>query len=506
MRRSFLHAPVALIPALLLMSCSLMGLDDFGVVPCQSNADCQNVEARLKPGPNACGAAVCQADSGLCKWQEHVETCNGKDDDCDGLIDEGLVFDDRKSSVDPALSGAVAYASASSATQTFVAVTGTDGSSAGFVLDAEQQSSELRYESVSDRSPVYISELALAADTQHLIVASINTYGCAAGKLRVGLSNLAGAPFEVRLGKDPDAPTEEESNLVPGVDVDGGGCTGASRDELPLGATRPAVASLGTQAGGQGALLLWLAASATSDVPADGIAVEALGLVVPQVKPEWLNGANGGVPAVLGRTTALSAPAVVALESRSKSYIVAFPTQQAPELGIQLLTIEVNRAGPQISASNFLPVGAADQVSLALGNSEREEVGLAWHTSSGASAELRFMVISTSLEPVNQTSFSAAEPRSAPQILYRSAGFVEAEPSGGWYLSWVEGANDELGTWHVARLRESTLQTLNDAPVHTAVTAPLVLYPKPGDDGSGVGYAFIPPGATAAETFPNWCQ
>jgi hypothetical protein len=529
------HWFVLLVSALPSLGCSLMGLDDFGAAPCISDADCREAEAQLSPGPSACGAAVCEQETGLCKWQEHHEICNGDDDDCDGLIDEDLVLPAQVShdaTLEPAIVG---YAVTSSERgQTFVAMVPDGGTAEGSTLAPSSPMKELRYDSAlapmncpkgpepvaqSDVPSCNFAEVALAADASHLVVASINTIGCTFGQLRVGLSELK-EPFRVRVGKAEGAHTEQESNIAFGVDVDDQGCSGASRNthttgRSSRGATRPAVASLGTEANGRGALLVWLGTSARAlDVPSDSIPVEALGLVVPAVKPEWLNGTNQGTPTVLGHSTSLSAPAVLALRGPGK-YLVAFPGEQDGRRGIQLLTVPAARVS-DFESLDFLAVEAADQVSLTLGNAERNEAGVAWRSGSGADAQVCFMVVSIASEsPVpglaSSTSLRAQVCQSAgkgsmrssspPRLLFRHTGFATSAPHGGWFLSWV----DDAQMFQVARAREESMDSLGLSS-RPSTGIPL-LYPSNENDW-GIGYASVHTagGTGQPETIPLWCE
>lgn len=509
-----------------LPSCSLMGLDDFGASPCVNDSDCANAKAEL--WSPACGDAICR--EGLCEWQEGKEICDGKDNDCDGLIDEGLFSAEQTNSSASVGPMDVAYVSSLDRKQTFVAVAGPNGPSEGYALPSLSMN-ELQYVSAAESPgcPVpshdtplgalgtcNFAEVALAADAGHLVVASINTSGCASGQVRVGLSRISDAPFEVWIGKTPGVKSQDECNIRFGVDVDDAGCSGASYgangNGMPaLGATRPAVASLDTQVGGVGALVLWLAAPASpssTDAHSDSIPVKALGLTVSKETPEWLNGMEGGSPIDLGRSTSLSAPAVLALKSAAGGgkYLVAFPAKQGPQFGIQLLTVRTDGVAlQQPDSPEFIADGPADQVSLSLGNMGRDEVGVAWYSGTRPDVLLRFMVVSTSGAPLSGTvSIPTSAPLFAPQLLYRSEGFAEKQP-GGWFLSWL-AASDDAQKFHIARVHddEGNLQFLGQSSRQHA-DIPL-LYPAE-DDHWGVAYASIhPAGESQSETNPPWCQ
>jgi hypothetical protein len=435
------------------------------------------------------------------------------------LIDEDLVITAQTRSFSTAETSVVGYSVASESAQTFVAVATADHTSQLFTMPpvVGDSTHELQYD--SDASSYNFAEVALAADATHLVVASINTFGCSSGQVHVGLSDLE-KPFEVRQDKDPEAQTEEESNIALGVDLDAGHCTGATRKLSATGvpsrgATHPAVASLGTKANEQGALLVWLGtATGVLGVAGNSIPVEALGLTVPSVKPVWLNGRNRGSPTLLGHSTSLSAPAVLALEDSGR-YLVAFPA----ELGIQLLRVPPDPSTQSPDLLGFLAIPAAEQVMLAFGNAEGGEVGIAWRTGSEANAQVCFTVLSNvSQLPVTGTTLSTrapvcqpaagggVRPTFAPQLLYRDAGFAEKKPRGGWFLSWVDAASDDLRTFHVSRVREESMNVLGDAP--RPLTGLALVYPSDGDDES-VGYASIPAAASdksQPETIPSWCQ
>ena len=517
-----LHACLLLATGTPLLGCSVMGLDDFGVTPCLSNDDCEDAEAVLNPGKAKCGVAVCELESGLCKWQDAKETCNGVDDDCDGLIDEDLTISAQESSSLTEETAVVGYSAATDAGQTFVAVASSDHSSQLFAFPplAGDSSHEIRYE--SEPSRFNFSEVALAADAAHLVVASINTFGCAFGQVHVGLSDLD-RPFEVRQAKPTDAQSGDASNIEIGIDLDVDHCTGASRSATvngapSRGATQPAVASLGTEPNGKGALLVWLGSSTpeareSGASPRDPIRVEALGLKVPALEPVWLNGTNQR-PSLLGHSTSRSAPAVLALKA-SQRYLVAFPT----ELGLQLLSVQPDPSLRAPDSLGIFPDAAIDQVSLALGNAD--EVGVAWRTGAGADAQVCFAVVSTAGEqpragtsaslsqavPHCQPGSHATDVRSfAPQLLYRQLGFANKPPKGGWFLSWDDPMNEGSQMFHVVRLHEESTTILSESLRN--VDGVSLVYPR--DDAGSVAFATVrsaAQGKSQPQTMSRlWCE
>jgi hypothetical protein len=255
---------IPMVALLAFAGCSLMDLDDIDAVPCIEDGDCLYA-SRAHPDPDGCGSYQCQ--DGLCVLPSNVEVCNTQDDDCNGLIDDGLgVIASPLSGEVPAIPSALSVAT--NGASTFVVVGGSEP--AGFILsEPGEPASEtpLRYAStvaVDEQHPCPtaagpaacdFSELAVAADPLHLVYAAVNRKGCRDGQLRIGIGSASPDPFSVWLGKTERAQTVDESNIAFGVDLDGN-CTGASVGRR--GASHPAVATLETTEGGSGALVSWL--------------------------------------------------------------------------------------------------------------------------------------------------------------------------------------------------------------------------------------------------------
>ena len=530
MRRS-LRALAGLALAAAFPSCSLMGLDDFDVMKCTRSEDCAAADEKY-PSAGPCGDYVCDEAAGLCVVRDGTEQCNGLDDDCDGRIDEDVLIEPPTSADASLPMNPIAHAALVSPPRTYVAVASEiDDGAAGYTLagDGASDRHSLRYVSSAsvsgecptdaDPAPCDFLEVALAGDAANLVFVSVNKRNCAPGQIRIGISQRQVNPYDVWLGARDEPGLGSASNIGAGVDIVRGPnsmpCTGASRlnDGGTVGASRPAVAVLDSGAGKEGALALWLAwpetqaleARGRSCAPIPAVAVEALGVFVPESAAlPWLNGREDGTPFRVGFTTRGSAPAVVAvphLQGPNNGYVVAFAGADEADPGIELHDVYPERHSKLDTVNGDQPLDwisepEPGQVALALGRSEPEanELGIAWVSGCSSAPIVRFGVRALggaqpgSNREVSLFSADAGITNiSALSVHYEATGFSAEPPTGGWFVLWIEERGN-VRDLKLARVREGTLEILPIATLRSGGIGYPVL--DPTGEGS-VGYALV---------------
>ena len=499
-----------------------MGLDDFEAEPCRSDADCV---AAAQRDASPCARYACS--EGVCARLE-AELCNGEDDDCDGWIDEGLTpMSSRRGRLAPETAERSPSAAIERHTGTaYWLIPGENEED--WIIQAAGTSGSARLEFASsageggscptEHAPLRcrFSEIAMAADTQHLVYALVNQAGCVEGQLRVGISDRENSPSAVWLGKTDDADTEEESNIAFGVALEDN-CSAGPRELSPSGrgslqgATRPAAASLDTGSGKVGGLVLWLAHPSAPPIASnacgerDEIAVQALGVYVRQGERGWLDGTDGGQPQVLGWTSALSAPALIALPSTS-SYLAAFASEQAGERGVQLVSVSPHDHRLVPEGGSFFADASAEQVVLALasGDSVEPQVGLAW-TSCAATPGLRLLVLSDSGHGEREPLVIEAEgPPENPRLIHVTRGFSVVAPAGGWVLLWDEPSDGNTRDTKFARIADDG--TLFDRGTLAASSGVYpVAYPNADSEFQYLRVRGID-GSSEVELSGRWCD
>ncbi len=70
--------------------CSLMGLDEVGEANCKSDLDCADAIRAAGHDPATCRYLTCNPETGYCESAlvDGKERLDGKDNDCDGDVDE----------------------------------------------------------------------------------------------------------------------------------------------------------------------------------------------------------------------------------------------------------------------------------------------------------------------------------------------------------------------------------------------------------------------------------
>lgn len=524
------------------VGCSLMGLDDFRQQHCRSDTDCLRAERAFGDAAR-CDLYVCQ--QGACVPQHGSETCDGKDDDCNGLIDDGIAVTPHELTGTSSSGAVVEYAFGPSGAPTAYVVGGVrspgEPRPLGTVVNgtvAEQPPVPLVYASAAMAGPgqpcpantvsagvgasvCWFDEVALGADQEQLVYATINTAGCGQGQLRVGLA-AASDPFRVWLGSSA-AGEPAQSNIELGVDVGDGNCSGDSvRDEngAAAGARSPAVAVLDASPSGAGALVTWLAADASAKPASCGaavdvsVSVEALGVTVPEeardADQRWLVGADRGLPASIGQSSSLRPPAVVGVGKRGSrgQYLVAFPSKNEGVGGVTVVSVTLEEGHLRPRQSSFIEDDHPDLVALA-NNPSGGKVALAWRSGCGLTSTLKLALLGLAGNALDGYPLSLATGNitSSPQLLHASDGFATQGERGGWYVTWSEAPSRGVGRTRLARLSDAAAPT--GAEIFTVTSGPLgfpLLFP--GEDNTA-NHGLIT--MTSADTldirvFPSWCQ
>lgn len=555
MRRVTSLRVVLVAPGVLLASCSLMGLGDFDIGECTNDEQCQSLNDAAGIGATDCMAYQCRKDRSGCELRRRDldgdgvyaaacaeggpvdcddlddkrapgqdETCDGVDNDCDLVIDEGLAaanaseliaFSGAKARVyfsDAGADRSVSVGNGNASVETIdIRQTPWEASALAYRSEIEQDKEVSTKEGVDKRkcpragSPDLTScnftEVVAAASGGNFIVAAIDTEGCNDGLLRVG--HVEGR--DVVLRRPP-----EHSNIAYGVASDGS-CTGASRASGSLGVARPAIAARTPEGDYPQALASFIAAPQDRDACANSANdVEVLGIFREAIpnnpKIRWTSGTNDGVPQVIGQTRGDGRPVVLATAAEAApGYLVAYGAANG---GLALHFIEEFPFSPnqryvlatprttELRATAPLELGPAtvlfedrdvDHVALTqVVADDHLRLGAAW--VEGACSSKRTLYFAEASYFWERDEFRAGEPLSVaklssppsapPTLSYVESGFVmpsyespetgeraKASNSGGFVIAWGDD-----GVLQARRVLDLDHRLLDEEPIEVHQT------------------------------------
>lgn len=474
-----------------------------------------------RESPDALSGGTDCDDANPLRGRRQVEAPDGIDNDCDGVIDEGVWMAGAAVALGAAPSPVVTFAGSVRGDGT-AAVATTSGDGQGALVRVEggalrvapvtyrsvyqdfsmtrEAAGRCSYPDVASGAACDLGDLA-AAETSpsQWLSASVNTVGCASGQLRLGW--FSDADFAVVLDARPDG---RGSNVGFGVDVGPGShCGGVSRTTPVRGAARPSIAALPAAAGQRPrGLVTWHARAANAvacGVPAN---VEALGVWLASGPDErgmtrsWVMATDAGRPRVLGVTGGGGRVATAVMGEGD--FVVAYGRQDgaiavhvvpgftAPAVGASV-PLDASRSVFVLAASATAPI---DGVVIAPGATRegRPELGVAWREGCGPGGAIRFARVR--LDPSDPARSDASAPvtlaatgAGEPAIAYVEDGMrvrgsrvggrtVGEGDDGGWVVAWMDHADAGLRAraQRVGELDGALLPALGDG---TASEAPV---------------------------------
>ena len=448
-----------------------------GEVPeCASHDDCAILNELNGIGDSACEVYQCSLDTDRCERQARdddrdglvapecadsplaeglavdcndafaggSEICNGRDDDCDGVIDEAYVAGDGGSITNPLPAttpspiasftgtdfGRIGHGTGATG---FAAVRSVEGVASLLVLDGTSVSgpstllaartvdltslTELgledgchtpRMDGTIGSGTCGLDDVDLAITEENVFAAYVSPNGCTDGQLRVGYVERADLTASRVIERGP----ARRSNGFAGIDIDrnvtgGAPCTGASRTSGVFGAARPSVAAMERTGPRDHAVAAWIAApfdrADCGGAPAD---VEVLGLHVQQDTfgdtYGWVTATNEGQPQVIGQTTGGGRPGIGVWDGTG--YLIAF----GEAAGVRLVFVAMadeppmfdrtgapdDRTGLETDPLEITDLGTVDaaqpdDVAVRFGSIRTGgiDVAIAWREGCGTGAE-----------------------------------------------------------------------------------------------------------------------
>lgn len=516
---------------------------------CERTADADG-DGELRVG---CGGNDCD-DANARRSSRASEVCDGLDNNCDQVVDEGVLASASMatsvsigadvnrlsaSSNEALAQGASWHVTGGAQQGVAVLLSGaaTVGPLGSIRYMSQQGTDTTQPLALTDGCPdgaCGFGDLALddTAAGSDWFATAIDTSGCAAGRVRVGLLRTAGAQAGAFLTIGP----ESRSTSFRGLGACGAGATGPTIARLREGPTLPR------------ALSAWVAApddrrscDAAAPVQVVGLWLEAAATAIP-----WVNATHGGAPQTIGITRGRGRPAVASWHRSDGAlgfgWFAAWAdaaggvsVQFVPPMGeLPAFSPGLPPMTPRVTPDLDLSLGTgrigagselSDQVVLAPGpqGTEGISLGVAWlDACATANGNVWFSRViyqgnTRAFTVLPRVQLSVGGMAGGPSIAYLADEFVTGSFTrggatagsgadgrrGGWLVAWAEGA----------RVMGRRIAALDGAPLDGA---PVVLRDAGGgavrsmalmrNDPSGLRAMWFNAGARALESARVLCS
>jgi hypothetical protein len=496
-----------------------MGLSDKAFFECEENKDCDEINKREGISRDkACWMYQCRLDGNGCElrlkdWDDdgayaleckdetndsesldcddgdgenypnNEEGDDSADNDCDGVIDEGVIAP----SSEPLMEGLTGSTSV-------IISSGSDGTIAitrmvdfKVVLDIvsegvrdEQSSGELGFGlddptqecpleeggSICKFVEIATAPIDLQGDTTWLAVA-VNKSGCYVGQLRT----IQIYPDNGQLLRPGDN-SPGASNLTNGIDVfDSTSCSGKNREGGNPGAVAINIAAQNPGGSNPQALIAWIGDGQNRGNGCTG-PIAPIEILSIWLDDDVINGANNAIPLQIGTTSGSSKPAIATRTQSDSGFFVAYSDATGAIVLHFINALQTTNANEEPRLGDrFVGIGRGDRIAIAPATTMQPvcasqetgfRIGITWlQDCKSDSPKAMFATISYGIEtdsfcdPSEAVALgeTVAGNSPGPALVYIECGFlvpgfkrdgrtVTTQDDGGWVVSWISGEGD----------------------------------------------------------------